>query len=333
MPRRFRAQASPGLAQLVAGVRGRASTCRRSSPPRPAQSPPPRTRRPPPPTPSPRTAPCSRGLRRGPRAAARRRAHRAVGRPPRARACRWSAPGGCSAASSSRAGRRPDLAAARLIAGVAAQAVEAARMWESGAAGSGTVDLLTGLPNHRGFSERAARELSRAKRTGSVVALGIVDIDGFGALNDVQGHASGDALLRTAARCFADGVRSYDSVCRLGRDEFGLVLPGMTSIRRRHADVAARPGVCHLDRRRHRLGRRRRASHPTAPPTASSSGSRPGRSTGPSAAAAGGSSPTTPASSRRCRPASAPTSSSATPTSAPSARSRPPTATRRPPGR
>ncbi len=77
-------------------------------------------------------------------------------------------------------------------------------------------------------SERP-RELARAKRTGSVVALGIVDIDGFGSLNEVQGHASGDALLRTAARCFADGVRSYDSVCRLGRDEFGLVLPGMTS--------------------------------------------------------------------------------------------------------
>ncbi len=126
-------------------------------------------------------------------------------------------------------GRRADIAAARMIAGVAAQAVEAARMWESGAAGSGTVDLLTGLPNHRGFSERSARELARAKRTGAVVSVGVVDIDGFGALNDIQGHATGDALLRTAARCFGDGVRSYDSVCRLGRDEFGLVLPGMAS--------------------------------------------------------------------------------------------------------
>ena len=68
-----------------------------------------------------------------------------------------------------RRARAADIATARLIAGVAAQAVEAARMWESGAAGSGTVDLLTGLPNHRGFTERSARELSRAKRTGSVV--------------------------------------------------------------------------------------------------------------------------------------------------------------------
>jgi diguanylate cyclase (GGDEF)-like protein len=125
--------------------------------------------------------------------------------------------------------REDDLAAAATIAGIAAQAVEAARMWESGAAGNGMIDLLTGLPNHRGFTERAARELSRAKRTGSVVSMAVVDIDGFGALNDVHGHAAGDTLLRTAARCFAEGVRSYDSVCRLGRDEFGLVLPGMTS--------------------------------------------------------------------------------------------------------
>jgi diguanylate cyclase (GGDEF)-like protein len=133
---------------------------------------------------------------------------------------------GCFVAEGARSG---NIARARVVAGVAAQAVEAARMWESGAAGSGTVDLLTGLPNHRGFSERSARELSRAKRTGSVVSVVIVDIDGFSVLNDLQGHAGGDTLLRTAARCFADGVRSYDSVCRLGRDEFGLVLPGMTS--------------------------------------------------------------------------------------------------------
>ncbi len=122
---------------------------------------------------------------------------------------------------------------ARVVAGVAAQAVEVARMWESGAAGNGSIDLLTGLPNHRGFSERASRELARAKRTGGVVALGVIDVDGFGSLNDVQGHAFGDAVLRTAGRCFSDGVRSYDTVCRLGRDEFGLVLPGMT------ADTAA----------------------------------------------------------------------------------------------
>ena len=107
---------------------------------------------------------------------------------------------GCFVSEGARAG---NIATARVIAGVAAQAVEAARMWESGAAGSGTVDLLTGLPNHRGFSERSARELSRAKRTGSVVSVGIVDIDGFSVLNERPGPrrrrrpaANGGTVLR-----------------------------------------------------------------------------------------------------------------------------------------
>ncbi len=125
--------------------------------------------------------------------------------------------------------RRVEIATARLVAGVAAQAVEASRLWESAGASAGTLDLLTGLPNHRGFSERAGLELARAKRTGGQVALAMVDVDGFGALNEVTGHQNGDSVLRTAARCFADGVRSYDSVCRLGGDAFGLVLPGMTA--------------------------------------------------------------------------------------------------------
>ncbi|MGN6380365.1 MAG: diguanylate cyclase [Gaiellales bacterium] len=123
--------------------------------------------------------------------------------------------------------RRP-ADSARLVAGVAAQAVETARLWTAGA-GAGTLDLLTGLPNHRGFADRASRELARAKRTGSVASVAVIDLDGFGSYNDVHSHQAGDALLRTAARCFTDGVRPYDSVCRLGDDEFGLVLAGMAA--------------------------------------------------------------------------------------------------------
>src|SRR5207237_10175678 len=50
---------------------------------------------------------------------------------------------------------------------------------------------------------------------------------GFQAINERRGHAAGDELLRTAARCLASGVRTYDNVSRIGPDEFGLVLPGM----------------------------------------------------------------------------------------------------------
>jgi diguanylate cyclase (GGDEF)-like protein len=124
---------------------------------------------------------------------------------------------------------RPSTTTARLIAGVAAQAVETSRLWQAAGAGAGTLDLLTGLPNHRGFADGASRELARAKRTGSVASVAVIDLDGFSAFNEVNGHQAGDSLLLTAARCFSEGVRPYDTVCRLGDDEFGLVLAGMAA--------------------------------------------------------------------------------------------------------
>ena len=120
-----------------------------------------------------------------------------------------------------------DPARLRLVAGMAAQAVEVSRLWERAGADAGT-DLLTGLPGHRGFHDRLAQELSRARRGGAEVAIAVVDIDGLERINGERGHAAGDALLRTAARCFEEGVRGYDCVCRLGADEFALVLPGMS---------------------------------------------------------------------------------------------------------
>jgi len=116
---------------------------------------------------------------------------------------------------------------ARIVAATAAQAVEAARLWETAAAGSGTLDALTGLPSHRGFQSVLARELARARRTGQNVALCLLDLDGLGAYNERTSRADGDRILRLAAECFTRGVRSYDCVCRLGGDAFALVLPGM----------------------------------------------------------------------------------------------------------
>ena len=117
----------------------------------------------------------------------------------------------------------------RIVAAMTAQAVEAARLWESAGAGAGTLDLLTGLPNHRGFQTVLTRELARAKRTGASLAVSVVDLDGLTAVNERHGRGEGDRLLRLAADCFARGVRSYDCACRLGDDEFALVLPGMSA--------------------------------------------------------------------------------------------------------
>jgi diguanylate cyclase (GGDEF)-like protein len=124
---------------------------------------------------------------------------------------------------------RSGLSRARIAAGIAAQAVEAARLWESAGAGMGTLDLLTGLPNHIGFQSVLGRELARAKRTGQSLAVGLVDLDGLAGFNERHGEAEGDRVLRLAAECLASGVRSYDCVCRLGEDEFALVLPGMAA--------------------------------------------------------------------------------------------------------
>jgi diguanylate cyclase (GGDEF)-like protein len=124
----------------------------------------------------------------------------------------------------------PDgLARARLAAGIAAQAMEASRLWESAGAGAGTLDLLTGLPNHRGFQTVLGRELARAKRTGASLAVGVVDLDGLAGFNHRHGAAEGDRVLRQAGEALSRGVRSYDCVCRLDEDEFALVLPGITA--------------------------------------------------------------------------------------------------------
>src|SRR3954447_8098211 len=88
------------------------------------------------------------------------------------------------------------LSRARIAAGVAAQALEAARLWESAGAGAGTLDLLTGLPNHLGFQSVLGRELARAKRTGQSLAVGLVDLDGLAGFNERHGEAEGDRVLR-----------------------------------------------------------------------------------------------------------------------------------------
>lgn len=86
-------------------------------------------------------------------------------------------------------------------------------------------DTLTGLPNRRSFEELARRELARADRLRSPLALVVIDLDDFKLINDQHGHAAGDrALCRfaaTAMRIF----RSVDVAARMGGDEFALLLP------------------------------------------------------------------------------------------------------------
>lgn len=89
-------------------------------------------------------------------------------------------------------------------------------------------DGLTGLHNRRYFHETLAREVSRARRYNRALALVVLDLDDFKEVNDQVGHLAGDAVLAEAAGCLRSVVRSADIACRVGGDEFAVVLPEST---------------------------------------------------------------------------------------------------------
>jgi diguanylate cyclase (GGDEF)-like protein len=87
-------------------------------------------------------------------------------------------------------------------------------------------DPLTGLANKRAFELAYGAELSRAGRDESTVALVVLDIDHFKEINDTYGHPFGDEVLIEVAKALRAAVRTYDSVARLGGEEFAMLLPG-----------------------------------------------------------------------------------------------------------
>ncbi|HEV3404098.1 MAG TPA: GGDEF domain-containing protein [Gaiellaceae bacterium] len=87
------------------------------------------------------------------------------------------------------------------------------------------LDSLTGLPNRRYFHQVLARECARAHRYGRRLALVVLDLDDFKAINDRIGHLAGDDVLAEAAGRLRTAVRSADIACRVGGDEFAIVLP------------------------------------------------------------------------------------------------------------
>lgn len=86
-------------------------------------------------------------------------------------------------------------------------------------------DPVTGLPDASTFHARVAEELSRARRHGLPIAVVLVDLDHFGALNARFGREVGDAALAEAALLLRLQLRDTDIVARLGGDTFGLLLP------------------------------------------------------------------------------------------------------------
>jgi len=87
-------------------------------------------------------------------------------------------------------------------------------------------DLLTGLPNRALLIERLQQQLLRQPRTGESVAVLVMDLIDFKAVNDSLGHDVGDNLLRQVGPRLAASLRTADTIARLGGDEFAILLPG-----------------------------------------------------------------------------------------------------------
>jgi diguanylate cyclase (GGDEF)-like protein len=87
-------------------------------------------------------------------------------------------------------------------------------------------DPLTGLWNRRYFDERMAEELDRARRNPSRrLSVMIIDVNDFKRLNDSLGHAEGDRALTWVAAFLKSHLRAHDVCCRVGGDEFAVILP------------------------------------------------------------------------------------------------------------
>jgi len=90
-------------------------------------------------------------------------------------------------------------------------------------------DVLTGLPNRTLLQDRAQQAMAHSKRTGDMLAVLYLDLDGFKQINDRLGHQAGDAALVHAAKALQASVRESDTVCRLGGDEFVILLCELAS--------------------------------------------------------------------------------------------------------
>jgi len=108
-------------------------------------------------------------------------------------------------------------------------------------------DPLTGLANRALLMDSLLRSEERSRRSGQPAALFFLDLDGFKAINDRFGHATGDRALKLVARRIRDGLRASDIAARLGGDEFALIVEdiedpsGIEALAEKIAKAVAQP--------------------------------------------------------------------------------------------
>ena len=104
-------------------------------------------------------------------------------------------------------------------------------------------DAGTGLKNRRYLEARLEEELAESERRGGPVALAILDLDAFKAVNDRFGHPTGDELLASVGGALMSVSRRGETVARLGGEEFAILLPGSTGPEAEAAAERARQAV------------------------------------------------------------------------------------------
>ena len=120
-------------------------------------------------------------------------------------------------------------------------------------------DPLTGVANRRRGEELLSHEIARAERYGHPLSVILFDLDHFKRVNDVNGHAVGDALLRTVTRIVGDQLRATDHLVRWGGEEFLIIAPELGDVR----------AVQVAERLRGQIARLRIPGDQQMPPTAS----------------------------------------------------------------
>ena len=120
------------------------------------------------------------------------------------------------------------------------------------------VDAKTGLLNAATWERQATTELARAVRTKTALAIALLDIDRFKAINDTYGHLVGDQVLKEIARTLTSQLRDYDLAGRFGGEEFSLLLPQTRSVDAIRIAERIRSSIAALSH--HRSRRRRRGA-------------------------------------------------------------------------
>jgi diguanylate cyclase (GGDEF)-like protein len=108
-------------------------------------------------------------------------------------------------------------------------------------------DALTGLFNRRGFDAELKNFMERARAIGGGLALIAMDLDKFKPVNDTMGHPAGDFVLRGVGKILTEGVRKSDLPCRVGGDEFIILLADLTEEEAKSRAEAVRVAIGKLE--------------------------------------------------------------------------------------